>query len=53
MTGTELQDTFKVEEEYLDYILNTLTNKDEDLTKKKLMVAVFCSKVKSRLTKAR
>jgi hypothetical protein len=45
ITGTSMQDSFKVELGYLDYILKTLEAKEEDIIKKKLTVAVFCSKV--------
>jgi len=51
VTGTTLQDTFKIEAGYLDHIIESvgasqqLEAKTEDETKKKLTVAVFCSKV--------
>ena len=45
ITGTSLQDNFKIDLKYLDYILQSLESKDEDIVKKKLTIAVFCSKV--------
>jgi hypothetical protein len=53
ITGSELQDNFKIHIDYLDHILNNLQAKEEDLINKKLTVAVFCSKVLISLKRVR